>query len=569
MKTTFVTLILFFIGYGVYALSQPPAPEYITTLAERGDLVQKVEIVGAVVSERDLQLQFARSGIVSVVHVDEGNIVQAGQTLAQLRANDLLASIQSERARLESAQAELATLEEGTRPEDIAIAEAELKQKKASLALANTSLQSSEDNLRRSEEKLAQLERELNTNLQSQIFAISSLTSKELTDALSSLRTLEDIRSDPDIEFSLESQSYAYAQSLYEQLRRARELLQKTINEQQTLVDSYDDAIFQLQQTRLSIKQAGDTMFRWYQEIADLPEINRFNRTEREEAKTSIAAEQTKLQTGLKAVDTELRSLQDNAARYQTSIASEKSNVTSAKGTRDRALVDIATFESSIAISEAQLALKRAGSRPSDIEAARARVRQQQGSLARAQAEYADSLLRAPISGTVTAVNVQPGEFTPAGPAITMLGESPYRIEVFVPEIDIPKISLSQTGYVLLEAFPGIDYDLTVSEIDPAATNRDGVPKYRVVLDFVYKHDVFKIGMTGDVDIHTNSRSDVVFIPSRAVIQNAEGQDIVRILENDTMLERVIVLGMEGEGGNVEIVDGVEEGEVVVVLIKE
>jgi HlyD family secretion protein len=173
------------------------------------------------------------------------------------------------------------------------------------------------------------------------------------------------------------------------------------------------------------------------------------------------------------------------------------------------------------------------------------------------------------VAGIVTHVNIRIGESLPTGPAVTLLGESPYRVEMFVSEIDIPKVTLTQTGSIELDAFRGTDFALRVGDIDPTSTDKDGVPKYRVRLDFVHPHTDLKIGMTGDAAIVTGMRSDVVSIPQRAVIENDEGKQIVRVLLDDGKVEeKPVETGMEGESGDIEILSGIADGDVVIVLEK-
>jgi len=193
--------------------------------------------------------------------------------------------------------------------------------------------------------------------------------------------------------------------------------------------------------------------------------------------------------------------------------------------------------------------------------------------LMKARAKLDDTILRAPIDGTITKVNLKPGEFTGGLDleeySFSMLGASPYRVEMYVAEIDIPKVVLTQTGAIELDAFPNEDFVIFVSEIDPAATNRDGVSKYRVKLDFTEQNEQFKIGMTGDGEIFTDERTDVIIIPGRAVFQGEDGTEVIRILEDGVAVERTVVTGMEGEGGDIEILEGVEEDETIILLIKD
>ena len=189
--------------------------------------------------------------------------------------------------------------------------------------------------------------------------------------------------------------------------------------------------------------------------------------------------------------------------------------------------------------------------------------------MAGAVASYQNTLLTAPIDGTITKVNVKVGEIAPLGAAVTMLGTSPYRIEMYVSEIDIPKVKVSETGSIELDAFRGTHFKLHVSEIDNAPTDQSGVNKYRVRLDFNFPHDDLKVGMTGDAEIDSGISKNVVSVPLRAVIQNTKGEKIVRVMDSNNKISDVVVTtGLEGTDGNVEVMSGIKEGDTVVVLVK-
>src|SRR5690606_38374756 len=125
-KTFFAIIALLSVAGVSYAILKPTKPEYITELSKRGDLRQTVEVVGTVISDRDLQLQFRNPGLVSQVLVKEGDVVSINQKLASLRSEDLTANVAAATARVKEAEASLKTLKEGDRPEDIAILEQQL-----------------------------------------------------------------------------------------------------------------------------------------------------------------------------------------------------------------------------------------------------------------------------------------------------------------------------------------------------------------------------------------------------------------------------------------------------------
>jgi len=555
------------IGLIARAAMTPAVPEYLTEVAAKGDIVQTVEAVGTVISEKDLALQFRSSGIVSGVFVKEGDRVRSGQKLATLRAGNLSASIASAAARAQEMEAQLRMLQAGSRQEDIAVYEANLANKKASLAAARSSLETSKTAYETSKAKLDSLKQEANTALAGQVALAPSTANQKLTTAEQAMASIDDIFSQNDVQDAVVREYAARYNDMRVQQQRTKDAL--TGARSLPSPAAYRDAFGYMDQSSAAIRQVIETLTTAYNLINDVHETPYFTASDRETHKTTLSTKRSSAQTALSDIESWSKSLRDSAATYDTRITAEEGNVTSAKGSMDRAQSDILTYESAVRIEEAQLQLKKAPARPQDIAASEARWRAARADLARASADYADTVITAPTDGVITKVEIKAGEITPIGAAINMLGSSPYRIEMFVSEIDIPKVLTTQTGSIELDAFRGTNFKLRVAAIDEAPTVKEGVPKYRIKLDFQYPHDELKIGMTGDAEITTGKRQGVVYVPRRAVLDQEEGEKIVRILGADnTLEERLVVIGMEGASGDVEVVSGVNEGEVVVVLVK-
>lgn len=566
-KTVLAVIILLpVLSLVVFALS-PAQPEYVTEAAERGDLQQTVEAVGTVISERDLQLQFPTTGIVSQVYIKEGDTVVQGQRLAALRAGNLSADIASASAQLLSAEADLRAKLEGARPEDIAIAEAEVANKRSSLASAKTTLKTAEESFAQSQQKLVALQSEADVSLSGYVSNVGSDATQELTAASNAIGVVRDVFSKNDVVDAIIKYSTTEYDLITKELLSIEQEFQ-SIYRSGVMPSDYEQALALLSRTRSSVARTGMAVDRAFNLLSALPSTSAFSETARESYKSTLASSRTTVQTSLSSLDSATKSLRDASATFSTRIATEEAAVISAQGTMDRAKSDIATYEATLKIAEAQLELKKAPTRQTDLDVARANVSQARAALQRAQANFGNTVLTAPIAGVVTKVNVKPGEYTPVDAAVTMLGSSPYRIETYVSEIDVPKVQLTQSGSIELDAFRDVHFKLRVSEIDTASTDRDGVPKYRVRLDFVHPHDELKIGMTGDAAIVTGIVRDVVTVPLRAVLENEDGESYVRILaDNGTIEERVVTAGLEGEGGSVEVSD-VQEGEIVIVLEK-
>lgn len=565
-KSIIGLLVFLFVAFIIRAATAPKVPEYVTALAETKDLRQTVEAVGTVISERDLQLQFPTSGIVSQVSVKEGDRVRAGQRLGSLRSNNLAADIAAAAARVQSAEADLRAKQEGNRPEDIAITQADVDNKRSALEASKTSFTTSQAAHANAQIQLDSVKNEAAVSLSGYVTSAGSTVTEQLTVAQNGLSELQGILTQNDVLDAVIKASPAE----YDQINVAMQQQQSAIRALYAKANPQDfqTALTVLDSTRAAVTSAWSVLNRAYDMISNLPTTSSFDTTAKEGYKSTLAATRSQLQAAIGVVDSSAKALRDASASFASRISTQQASLDSALGAMNKASADILTYETSLRIAEAQLQLKKAPTRETDIAIAKAAVAQARASLAAASAQFSNTVLTAPIDGLVTKVNIKVGEFTPVGPAVTMVGSSPYRIEMFVSEIDIPKVILTQTGSVELDAFRGTDFALTVGQIDTTSTDVDGVSKYRVKLDFRYPHDELKIGMTGDAEVVTGMKKDVVTVPLRAVIENDKGEKIVRVKDGDEVKEVVVETGMEGEGGEVEIVSGVKEGDIVIVLTK-
>ncbi|HVU75315.1 MAG TPA: biotin/lipoyl-binding protein, partial [Candidatus Paceibacterota bacterium] len=111
-----------------------------TLTVKRADFKREVAISGTVIAAKRVDLGFTQSGRVAHVYVDEGQTVQAGALLADIDNQDLAANVSQRQATLASQQAKLESLKQGTRPEEIALAQADVDSDTQALAQANQAL---------------------------------------------------------------------------------------------------------------------------------------------------------------------------------------------------------------------------------------------------------------------------------------------------------------------------------------------------------------------------------------------------------------------------------------------
>lgn len=126
-------LLLLVLAAGIYSVwGRPENQPYVTV--RRGALRGTVIASGEVASARQAQLSSRVAGQVSWVQVEAGSGVVSGTLLLAIEAESLNFRVEQSQLRLEIARLRLAEAVEGTPPEDIAVAEAELTLAEAQLA---------------------------------------------------------------------------------------------------------------------------------------------------------------------------------------------------------------------------------------------------------------------------------------------------------------------------------------------------------------------------------------------------------------------------------------------------
>jgi macrolide-specific efflux system membrane fusion protein len=95
-------------------------------------------------------------------------------------------------------------------------------------------------------------------------------------------------------------------------------------------------------------------------------------------------------------------------------------------------------------------------------------------------------------------------------------------------------------------------------------TALSGVVVYDVKIGIDEPAQGLRVGMSATADIITDQREGVLIIPSRAVTKNSSGNQVVKVMVGEEVVERTVVTGLD-DGLDVEIVEGLNEGEVVVI----
>ncbi len=212
------------------------------------------------------------------------------------------------------------------------------------------------------------------------------------------------------------------------------------------------------------------------------------------------------------------------------------------------------------------------GASDEQIQQANLQIEQTQLSLEQTQARLADALLKAPFAGVVAAVNLQTGQ-APAGlPAIVLVDDAQFFVDITVDETDVGKLALDQAVAVTLDAYPNTALQGQVERIAPAANSMGGVVTYPVRVrlspdDRVQVRD----GMTANVSINTSRKENVLLAPNWAIRTERTGGETFIYAYHlvDGELRRVAVtVGMRNEAFT-EVLSGLEEGMTVALVTEE
>lgn len=163
------------------------------------------------------------------------------------------------------------------------------------------------------------------------------------------------------------------------------------------------------------------------------------------------------------------------------------------------------------------------------LQAAQHGVAQAEAALEEAQDQLAKTIIRAPISGKVTRLNVEAGETVvigtmnnPGSLILTVSDLSVVEAVMEVDETDVPDIALGDSAAVALDAFPSREFSGRVTEIGNSAivppsttagTGQTAAIDFEVVITLDDPGVALRPDLSATADIVTAIREDAVAIP--------------------------------------------------------
>lgn len=181
----------------------------------------------------------------------------------------------------------------------------------------------------------------------------------------------------------------------------------------------------------------------------------------------------------------------------------------------------------------------------------------------RIEAQLQETIILAPVAGTVVRTEGDVGEIVGAETAIvTLMPDGALQVRVKVSEGNIVDAEVGQPARIALDAFASEELRGTVVEIEPAETVVGGAVYYEAVVAFDAADARVRRGMSATVWIETAHSPQALIVPTSAISEH-DGS-YVRVLVDGKPEERRVQLGLSTSDGQVEIIEGVQEGEEVI-----
>jgi multidrug efflux pump subunit AcrA (membrane-fusion protein) len=240
-----------------------------------------------------------------------------------------------------------------------------------------------------------------------------------------------------------------------------------------------------------------------------------------------------------------------NSSLSQTTIDKYKSDVALARQNVNSSLSGLISADDSLSQSLSDVPVQQA-----KVAAAKAAVQSIQADLSR-------TVLVSPIAGVVSRQDAKVGQAISPNVSLVAVISKEYRIDAYVPEVLIAGVSLGNPATSTLDAY-GLTtfFPAKISHIDPAETIRDGVSNYKVELSFASADERVRSGMTANVDIETFRKAGALVIPLRSIVSK-NGTNSVFVQTPDDTAQKTIGTGMSDSDGNVEVLSGLAEGDVI------
>ncbi|MDD4363068.1 MAG: efflux RND transporter periplasmic adaptor subunit, partial [Atribacterota bacterium] len=202
------------------------------------------------------------------------------------------------------------------------------------------------------------------------------------------------------------------------------------------------------------------------------------------------------------------------------------------------------------------------GASEQDLRAMEAQVRQAQSALELTQSQLNNSVVRAPISGKIGMINAKIGEIaSSAMPVLVIVDTSDLYVNTGISEKDVATVQVGQQAEVFIDAYSQMIFQGEIVSkgimVDPASKMMD------IKIKIIDADLEIPPGVFARANVTVKEKTDALIIPDTALTRKRDGI-YVFVLKEEQAEQRIVVPGIS-QGGKVEILQGLTEGEEIII----
>ncbi len=209
--------------------------------------------------------------------------------------------------------------------------------------------------------------------------------------------------------------------------------------------------------------------------------------------------------------------------------------------------------------------LVKIGPRRETIDALRGQILEAKGRVAFYESTLSNTLIKAPVTGTVLERNVEKGEFVTTGfvgdkgakgYVVSLADLTDLQVELDINQNDFARLDRKQKGTITTDAYPDRKYNGMISEIAPEANRQKATVQVKVRV--LQPDDFLRPDMNASVAFYEEAKAvsgaspvaakPVVYVPTAAVRNDA----VFIVLGGKVIRRAVRVTGNTSEGMRVE-----------------
>ncbi len=213
------------------------------------------------------------------------------------------------------------------------------------------------------------------------------------------------------------------------------------------------------------------------------------------------------------------------------------------------------------------------GPRKEEIAQVRGQIEQARGALDYARTQLDNTIIKAPVTGTILDRNVEKGEFVTngfvgdkgaKGYLVTMADLNDLQVELDISQNDFPKLGPQQKGVITTDAYPDRKYQGVIEQVSPEADRAKATVQVKVRV--LNPDGYLRPDMNATVSFYNDAKTEAPSEARRVVVipQGAVQNGAVYVVINGHARRRAVTTGGASDKG-VLVENGLIGGEDLIV----